>query len=109
MTFAKLCLSGLAALILAALVVALSTVFKGASQDKAIGLAVIPALMVESIVSPFFWLVAVGFFAVFFATGRLTSGVLRGVLFWFPTLFVSTLGIGLLSWLALLMLRVKRS
>jgi hypothetical protein len=109
MTYAKGCLSGIAALLLAALVVALTTAFRGVSQDKAIGLAVIPAMMLESVVSPLFWLLAPAFFAVFFATGRLTNGALRGLLFWFPTLFVSSLGIGLLSWFAILMVRLKRS
>jgi len=94
---------------LAALVVAVTTAFKGMSQDKAIGLAVLPAMMLESIASPLFWLLAIGFFAAFYATGRLTNGVMRTLLFWFPTLFFSSLGVGLLSWFALLMARVKRS
>ena len=109
MTYAKGCLTVLAAVILAAFVPSVISAFRSMSQDKAVGLAVIPASMLESIVSPLFWLLAVTFFAMFFATGRLTSSVLRGLLFWFPTLFVSILGVGLLSWFALLMLRLKRS
>jgi len=109
MTYARSGLSAFAALILAALIVAVTTTFKDASQEKAVGLAVIPASMLESIFSPMFWVLAICFFTVFLATGRLTNGALRGLLFWFPTLFVSSLGIGLLSWFATLMVRLKRS
>jgi len=109
MKYVKIGLCVLAALMLAALVVGLSTAFRGMSQEKATGLAVIQAEMLASVVTPLFWFLAVGSFAVFFTTGRLTNGVLRGLLFWFPTLFISSLGISLLSWFAWLMLHLKRS
>ena len=108
MTYAKSGLSVLAALMLAALVVGITTAFKDAGSDKAVGLAVIPAMMLESVFAPLFWLLAIGFFAVFFATGRLNNGLLRGLLFWSPAIFVSSLGIGLLGWFTFLM-RLKRS
>ena len=85
------------------------TAFRDVSQDKTIGLAALAVWLIESVRSPLFWLLAILFFAVFFATGRLTSSVFRFLLFWLPAIGISSLGFGLLVWFAVLMLQIKRS
>jgi len=52
---------------------------------------------------------AILLFAVFFATARLSSNVFRVLLFWLPATAISSLGLGLLGWFAVLMLQMKRS
>ena len=54
MTYAKGCLAGLAALLLAGFVVMFMTVFKDMSQEKATGLAVLAGGLAESVFSPLF-------------------------------------------------------
>ncbi len=51
--------------------------------------------ILESLLSPLFWIVAVSFFTLFFAASRLSSKPLRILLFWTPALAISTLGFGL--------------
>src|ERR1700720_3855346 len=46
---------------------------------------------------PLFWILAISSFVLFFTASRLGSKVLRIVLFWIPTLFVSALGFGLVA------------
>jgi hypothetical protein len=109
MTYVRGCLSGLASLFLAGFVLMFITAFRDMSQTKATGLAALAGGVVESIFSPLFWLLAILFFVVFFATGRLSSSVFRVLLFWLPATVISSLGLGLLGWFALLMLRIRRS
>jgi hypothetical protein len=109
MTYVKGCLGGLAALFLSGYVLLFITAFRDASQNKATGLAVFVILLIESVRSPLFWLLAIMFFAMFYATGRLTSSVFRVLLFWLPAIGATSLGLGLLGWFAMLMLQMKRS
>ena len=109
MTYVRGCLSGLASLFLAGFVLVYITTFQDMSQTKAIGLGALAGGLVESIFSPLFWLLAILFFAVFFATGRLTSSVFRILLFWLPAIGIASLGLGLLGWFAVLMMRIRRS
>ena len=85
-------LSGAAAIFLAEFVPGPWSIFRGISGQKATGLAAIAAGVLESLFSPLFWLLAILFFAVFFRASRLQSNLLRALLFWIPTLLVSTLG-----------------
>jgi hypothetical protein len=57
-------------------------------QQKATGLGALAG----SLLSPQFWILAVLFFCLFFLASRLTSKVLRVVLFWAPALILSALG-----------------
>src|SRR5215467_2315599 len=66
------------------------------SGEKATGLAVLKFLLVESILSPRFWIVGVLLFGLFFAASR-GSAVLRVVFFWIPTLTVSALGFSIVA------------
>jgi hypothetical protein len=65
--------------------------------SKATGLAAVAGGFLESIFSPFFWILALSFFALFFAASRLNSKPLRILLFWTPVIAISTLGLGIFS------------
>jgi len=109
MTYVEWCLCGLAALFLAGFALMFISAFREAGQNKATGLAVLVVWLIESVRSPLFWLLAILFFAVFFATGRLTSTVFRVLLFWLPAIGITSLGFGLLGWFAVLMRQNRRS
>jgi type IV secretory pathway VirB3-like protein len=95
MTYLKATLSTLAALFLAVLTPMFWTVFRGMSQEKATGLDVVAGGLLESILSPWFWILVVVFSAIFYITGRCDSKVLRILFFWIPTITTSVLGFGL--------------
>jgi hypothetical protein len=86
MNYAKVILSGLAAIFFA-LAVILWPLFRGISEQKATGLGV----FVRVTASPVLWILAVLFFVLFFAASRLGNKILRVLLFWIPTLTVSVL------------------
>lgn len=112
MTYVKLLLGGLAALFLSGIVLAVITAFREMSQSnaRATGLAAFVGLIIESAFrSPVFWLLAILFFAMFFATGRLSGAVFRVALFWFPAIGISMFGLGLLGWFAMLMSQVRHT
>ena len=92
MAYIKGILSGLAAIFVAEFVFFWPTL----SREKATGLAVLKFLLVESILSPRFWIVGVLLFGLFFAASR-GSAVLRVVFFWIPTLTVSALGFSIVA------------
>ena len=95
--YVKGILSGVTALFLALCVPGLVHAFKGVNQDKATGLAAVAGGLTKAIFSPLFWILAVALFALFFAASRLNSKALRVLLFWIPTLFVSTLVVGMMA------------
>ena len=64
--------------------------------SKAIGAAALPVLLVESILSPRFWIVGALLFASFYAASR-GGAVLRVLFFWVPTCLVSGLGFSILA------------
>jgi len=66
-------------------------------NSKATGLAAVAGGFLESLFSPLFWILAVSFFALFFAASRLSSRPLRILLFWTPVTAVSILGLGIFS------------
>ena len=91
MDYFKGILSALAALFLAQCVPGAWSVFRGISQEKATGLAVVAGGLVEMVLSPWFWMFAIFFFALFFLAGRLGSRALRICLFWIPAVSASVL------------------
>jgi len=97
MTFVKGALSGLAAIILAELVAIYWIVFRGINNSKATGTAALAGGFLESLISPLFWLLAIAFFTIFLKASRATSGTLRTVLFWIPTVGVTCLGVTIVS------------
>jgi hypothetical protein len=70
---------------------------RGINNSKATGLAAVAGGFLESLFSPLFWILAVSFFALFFAASRLSSKPLRILLFWTPVTAISTLGLGIFS------------
>jgi len=78
------------------------------NNSKAIGLAAVLGGFLESFFSPLFWILAVLFFALFFAAGRLSSKPLRILLFWTPVTAISILGLGVFSLFTFLWLQVRR-
>jgi hypothetical protein len=64
---------------------------------RTVGFGAITATLLGSIVSAWCWLIVVVFFALFFLASRLGSKVLRVLLFWTPTLAISTLGFGIFA------------
>jgi hypothetical protein len=91
MAYLRVVLSGVAALFVALLV----PLFLLIGSTKTTGFGAITATFLGSIVSPWCWLIAVVSFALFFMASRLGSKVLRILLFWTPTLAISTLGFGI--------------
>src|ERR1017187_2733868 len=100
-------LCGLAAIILAECVPGSWSVFRGISQEKATGLAVVAGGLAESVFSPLFWILAVLFCALFFAASRLKNKLLRVFLFWIPTLTVSVFCIAIVALFTYLFIRVS--
>jgi hypothetical protein len=94
MAYLRVALSGVAALFVAeiapffALALSMRAV-SGTGELGAVGFD--PYSLRRGFVSPWCWLIAVVFFALFFAASRLSSKVLRVLLFWTPTLAISTL------------------
>ncbi len=93
MNYVRIILSAIAALLLAEFVPGPWSAFKGMNTEKATGLAAIAGGFVESMLSPLLWLLAILFFAMFFYASRLGSKALRILLFWTPTLLLSSVGI----------------
>jgi hypothetical protein len=65
--------------------------FKGVTEQKATGLGAVGAGLAEPFLSPFWWLLALGTFVVFFAASRLRNKTLRTMLFWAPAVTASGL------------------
>ncbi len=108
MVYVRGILSGVTALFLALCVPGLVHAFKGISQEKATGLAVVARGLTEAIFSCLFWIVAGALFALFFAASRLNNKALRVLLFWIPTVFVSILSVGVMGLVTYLYLRFRQ-
>ena len=103
MDYVKGILSGLAAILIAESVFFWPFI----SGTKATGMSVVIGLLVESVLSPRFWVVAVLSFGCFFAASR-GNAILRVLFFWIPTLAVSALGFAIVAMYAYLALRFKQ-
>jgi hypothetical protein len=97
MTTLRGVLSAAAAIFVGLLEPGLIVAFRGINNSKATGLAAVAGSFVESFFSPWFWILAVSFFALFFAASRLSSKPLRILLFWTPITSISLLGLGIFS------------
>jgi hypothetical protein len=94
MAYLRVALSGVSALFVAEIapffLLALSMrAVSGTGEQGAIGFD--PYSLRAGIFSPWCWLIAVVFFALFFMASQLGSKALRVLLFWVPTLAISTL------------------
>jgi hypothetical protein len=103
MNYLKAVLSGLAALFLAFVVIFWPLFTDASKQHKAIGMGV----FVGGMSSPVFWILAVFFFTLLFAASRIANRLLTAVLFWIPTVVISTLGVAILVLFTYLFIRLK--
>ena len=97
MTTLRSVLSALAAILVALLGPGLVVALRNVSTSKATGLAATAGGLLGSLFSPLFWILAVSFFALFFAASRVSSKLLRVLLFWTPVTAISILGLGIFS------------
>jgi hypothetical protein len=91
----RIVLSGLAAILISLLGPGFVIALRDTSQQRATGLVATAGGLTEAVLSPLFWILAVGFFALFFAASRLSNKALRVIFFWTPTVIISTMGCGL--------------
>jgi hypothetical protein len=80
----------------------------GINNSKATGLAALVGGFLEGLSSPLCWILAVSFFALFFAASRLSSKPLRIFLFWTPVTAISILGLGIFSLFTFVMIHFRR-
>jgi hypothetical protein len=102
MSYAKDILSGLAALSLAEF----AFVWPFLRGTEATSLAALVSLLLQSLLSLKFWVIAILLFAVFFAASR-GNTALRVTFFWIPTLAVSTVGVAVVALYAYLFTVVR--
>jgi hypothetical protein len=82
---------------------------QGINNPRATGLAALLGGFLESLLSPWFWILAVSFFALFFAASRLTSKPLRILLFWTPTIAISMVWLSFFSLLTYLWIHFRNA
>jgi uncharacterized Tic20 family protein len=105
MTYVRGTLSGVSAVFVALLAPGLVWAIR---NDKATGLAAVGAGVLESLVSPLFWFLAISVFVLFFAASRLNSKSLRILLFWIPAIAISTFGFGIVSLFTYMWIHFRR-
>ncbi|HET6179230.1 MAG TPA: hypothetical protein VFE61_20035 [Candidatus Sulfotelmatobacter sp.] len=71
-------------------------------------MAAIAGSLLESFFTPWFWVLGIAFFALFYACSRLNSKPLRIFLYWTPVTAISTLGIGFFALLTYLWVHFNR-
>jgi len=107
-TYLRGVLCAVAAIFVALLGPGLLGAFRALGQQKATGLGAVAGGLLESLLSPQFWILAILFFCLFFAASRLSSKTLRVVLFWTPTVVFSTLGFGFVALVTYLWLHFRQ-
>jgi hypothetical protein len=75
--------------------------------EKATGFAIVLNGFVEALMSPLFWIEVFSVFALFFVAGRLGNKALRVLLFWVPTIAITTLGCAIIWLLTFVFLRSR--
>ena len=102
MDYLKGVLATVAALFLAVLIPTIWWSSRGFSTEKATGLTAVVGGLLESILSPWFWILTALFLVLFYVAGPLEHKTLRIALFWIPTIAVSAGGFGLWALFVLL-------
>ncbi len=97
MNYFKGVLSGLSAIILSEIVPGAWSVFRDVSNTKATGLVVLKYRLLESLFSPLFWILTISFFALFFSASRSRNKPIRVLVFWIPTVTVTTISIAVVA------------
>jgi hypothetical protein len=101
-------LSVVAAILVALLAPGLVAAFWNVSTTKATGLTFVTAGFLESLLSPLFWILAILFFALFFAAGQINSKPLRILLFWTPVSTILTMGFSILAFFTYIWLHFRK-
>jgi hypothetical protein len=78
------------------------------TSSKATGAAAVAVGALESLTSPLFWLIAISFFALFFAAGRLRNDTIRIFLFWIPVTLIGVFGVTLTALYLYLFLHIPK-
>jgi hypothetical protein len=102
MAYLKGVLATVASLFLALLVPQLWWLIRGLSTEKATGFTVVAAGFLESILSPWFWILAVVFSVFFYFSSGFENKSLRVALFWIPSIGVTVGGFALWMLFALI-------
>jgi len=89
--------------------VCLWPLFRGVNGSKATGVDAIAGILVGSLFSPVFWVLAIFIFAIFFAARRLDNKALRVVFFWIPTLSVSSVAVTIAAVISYFVVRFRDS
>ncbi|HZR66502.1 MAG TPA: hypothetical protein VFA85_15260 [Terriglobales bacterium] len=93
--YALALLSASASLLIAFFLPTIIMMFRYARAEKATGLAAVAGGFLESLFSPWFWVLFLLFFSGFYFAGHARERVTRIFLCWIPTTVVSFLGFAL--------------
>ena len=85
MTYAKGALSVTASLSIAIFGPGLWNTFHGISEQKATGMGAVAGGLMEALLSPALWIIALVLFGMFYATSRLRNKALSVLFFWIPS------------------------
>jgi hypothetical protein len=107
--YVKGVLSGIAGILFALIGPGLANALSGISAEKATGLAAVAGGFAEAFFSPMFWVLAFLAAALLWAASRLNSKVLRIILFWTPTILITTIGFALFALLLYAFVQLRRS
>lgn len=105
MNYLKGIVSALAALFVTLCIPGPWSPFRGLSSEKATGIAV----FVGSFFSPWFWIVAIVVFGLFFAASHLQNRFLRVLLFWLPAGTTSLLSVASATFVTYVFLHIRHS
>jgi hypothetical protein len=92
MAILKVILSGITAITLVLVGWPLILLYPTMKSEKATGLAAVAGGLTAALHTPQFWLSGLLLFLLFWYVGRLPNKILRVVLFWIPTIFVTVVG-----------------
>jgi hypothetical protein len=106
-TYLRLTLSALGAVIVALLGPTVVRAFQTVESSRATGLAAVVGGALESIFTPLFWILAISLFALFFGASRFSNKPLRTLLFWIPVTTISALGCCIFAFFGFAMLYIR--
>src|SRR6476619_3159658 len=82
---------------------------RGMGSEKATGVAAMAGGLLESLLTPSFWVIAIIVFALFFAASHLRNRFLRALLFWLPAGTISLLAVATTAFVGYLFLQARHS
>jgi hypothetical protein len=109
MNYLKGALSGAAALTLVLIGPGLVGTLRDIRTEKATGFAVVTGGLTEALFSPIFWVAVFVISGLFWAVSRLDNKFLRIVLFWTPTVLITTVGLAAFALFLYAFLHLPRS